>query len=143
MVVVDLVEVVVEVVAVEVALPEVSETYECLHHVELLPPPCSVQCADGSRPTCSDGTEPQRRRGAPPCDDDLPPLTCVDGSTPVDEDGDPFCAKEERLCCDETVLDVTQGRRRGPRPRCNDGSKPVCSVAQCSPAEETRDTEEN
>merc|ERR1712183_36907 len=88
--------------------------------------PPRAKCADGSRPTCSDGTEPQRRRGAPPCPDDLPPLTCADGSTPLDKEGNPVCPKEERLCCDESVLEG-----RGRRPRCEDGTKPVCSLDQC------------
>ena len=66
--------------------------------------PPRATCTDGSRPTCSDGTEPERRRGEPPCPDGQPPLTCTDGNPPVDKDGDPFCAKEQRLCCDETVL---------------------------------------
>merc|ERR1719510_2301974 len=94
--------------------------------------PPEVTCSDDSRPTCSDGTEPQRpKRGEGPCPDGGIPLTCPDGNPPVDRDGDPFCAKEERRCCDGTVLEGL-----GRRPRCEDGEKPVCSDAQCIIARE-------
>merc|ERR1719242_2884136 len=83
------------------------------------------KCGDGSRPTCSDGSQP-------PCSDSQPPLTCSDGSSPTDRDGNPFCAREDRLCCDGSSLpEPGEGRSRGPKPKCEDGEKPVCSLEEC------------
>merc|ERR1711913_177370 len=93
--------------------------------------PRGATCSDGSRPLCSDNSQPARRRGEPPCSDGGPPLTCPDGNPPVDRDGNPVtpppCTREERFCCDGTVL---QGRR----PRCADRNKPVCFQTECPAA---------
>ena len=39
------------------------------------------KCEDGSKPTCEDGTAPQRGNGGPPCPEGRP-KTCADGSEP-------------------------------------------------------------
>ena len=39
------------------------------------------KCDDGARPTCADGSEPQRIKGQDPCPEGRP-KTCADGSEP-------------------------------------------------------------
>merc|ERR1711868_164749 len=93
------------------------------------------RCADGSRPTCSDGSAPvfDGDRSTPPCPDGNKPSTCADGSTPSGGRGGRFgrrrCPKTDRVCCDGSTP-VYDGDRS--TPPCADGSKPRCSQDECN-----------
>merc|ERR1712215_30770 len=95
-----------------------------------------TKCADGSSPTCSDGSAPvfDGDMTTPPCTDGGRPSTCTDGSTPTRLTGGMGkgrgrrCAKSERVCCDGSTP-VFDGDRT--TPPCEDGSRPKCSQLEC------------
>merc|ERR1719278_2312343 len=97
------------------------------------------KCDDGTKPTCADGSAPvfDGDRSTPPCEDGSgKPMTRADGSTPGRGDGRGRggCRKTSKICCDgsEPVFDGDRST-----PPCSDGSRPVCSQAQCSASEGT------
>merc|ERR1712079_104637 len=92
------------------------------------------QCADGSTPSCSDGSQPvfDGDRSTPPCPDGGKPSLCADGSTPTGgrPGGRPGgrCPKEQRVCCDGSTPTFDGDRSTPP---CADGTKPKCSQDDC------------
>merc|ERR1719492_420385 len=97
-------------------------------------------CADGTSPTCADGSAPvfDGDRSTPPCADGSgKPRTCADGSTPSrggrgGGGGRGGCPRSSKVCCDGSVP-VFDGDRA--TPPCSDGSRPLCSLAECSATE--------
>ena len=95
----------------------------------LCSPGRGLKCADDSKPTCSDGSEPVKDgdKSTPPCPDGERPSTCTDGSTPTRSQGNGRgrggCARADRVCCDGSALSTTD------RPRCGDGDRTVCDAA--------------
>merc|ERR1719195_845176 len=94
-------------------------------------------CDDGTKPTCADGSAPvfDGDRSTPPCADGSgKPRTCADGSTPSrggrgGGGGRGGCPRSSKVCCDGSVP-VFDGDRA--TPPCSDGSRPLCSLAECS-----------
>merc|ERR1712173_68386 len=88
-------------------------------------------CADGTSPTCSDGSAPvfDGDRSTPPCPDKRKPRTCADGSSPVRVRDGSRCSKTSKICCDGSTPTFDGDRSTPP---CNDGQRPVCSQNQCT-----------
>merc|ERR1711874_467879 len=100
-------------------------------------------CSDGGRPTCADGSTPQRpprgQRGPPTCSDGSSPV-CSDGSAPQKPDdpprggpcsdgSTPTCGGASPVCPDGSALN-TESRRKctGGRSVCTDSSiSPLCA----------------
>merc|ERR1712025_157762 len=96
----------------------------------------SRQCADGSTPVCSDLSTPvfDGDRTTPPCPDGGRPATCADGSIPArvrggGRGGRSRCLRSEEICCDGSTP-VFDGDFS--TPPCSDGTRPRCSLAECS-----------
>eukprot|EP00092_Neocalanus_flemingeri_P033860 GFUD01036821.1.p1 GENE.GFUD01036821.1~~GFUD01036821.1.p1 ORF type:complete len:127 (-),score=33.93 GFUD01036821.1:281-661(-) len=102
-------------------------------------------CADGSTPTCENGSTPVRdqNRSTPPCPGQGSGRmgkanTCVDGSTPTKvkkakkggrrggRQG--RCSKSEKICCDGSTPSFDQNRNT---PQCGDGERATCSRDLC------------
>ena len=102
-------------------------------------------CADGSAPTCENGSPPARDqdRSTPPCPGQGrgrrgKANTCADGSSPTKvkkakkggrgggRQG--RCSKSEKICCDGSSPSFDQDRST---PQCEDGGRAKCSVDLC------------
>ena len=82
-----------------------------------------LKCADGSRPTCKDGTAGKRAT----CEK---PSLCSDGSTPAAKKKDKKdgkgrkCARKDRVCCDGSA----PGNSKPPCDKQLNKGRAVCSV---------------
>ena len=102
-------------------------------------------CANGSSPTCKDGSAPvrDRDRSTPPCPGQGEGRagkanTCPDGSIPVRVTAQKKkkkgrkqgrCSKSEKICCDGSSPSFDKVKAT---PQCQDGGRAVCSAIMCN-----------
>ena len=111
----------------------------------LIIPPLGVKvCANGSSPTCENGSAPIRdqNRSTPPCPGQGvgragKANTCADGSAPVKVRGQKKnkgrkqgrCARPEKICCDGSSPSFDRNKNT---PQCGNGERAQCSQVMCN-----------